>query len=73
LDEISKKRGFKTLDGYLAAAEKQLTPEARQKYLSMQQEFANKGADLDAAMKSALGMVAIGVDVGLTGFVINSR
>src|ERR1700759_4126832 len=56
LDEISKKQGYKTLDEYLAAAEEQLTVKDREMYLSMQKEFEKTSADLDVAMKSALGM-----------------
>ena len=67
LDKIAKQRGYKTLDEYIADAEKQLSEEDRKKYQEMRETLADKDEAIDISMKVATGLAGIGFTVGLSG------
>jgi predicted P-loop ATPase len=61
LNEIARKAGYKTLDEYIADAEKQLTPDERKEMEKMKTDMEGLDEDMAISHKVFRGLIAVGL------------
>jgi hypothetical protein len=68
LDKIIAAAGYKTLDEYVKAALERLTPEQREIYNKLREEFEGYDKDTDIAWQVSWGLIAVAAFTRASGW-----